>query len=130
MASLCAEIVRAIDRMYAAEGPDEPDLGLNVTYVTARHSLQRLAAAKDWELPASVAESIRARLGVIASAKDPERLERELLSFPAWALRNLDRRRVPRHAVHSSVPQRREGDRLRLVTTTVVTAHLGRSGAS
>lgn len=110
-AAICAEVLRAIDRIYRAEGPDEPDLGLNVAYVTARRTLERLAAAKAWVPPASVRWSIRARLRVVESITDPVRLETELLTFPTWAIRLLDRRGAERSNVARSTPRRRAGDR-------------------
>ena len=110
-AVLCAEILRAIDRMYAIEGPDEPDLGLNVSYVTTRRSLERLATAEAWEPPDSTADSIRRRLRSLECIDDPMRLETELLSLPLWALRMLDRRRNGRPDRAGPVPRRRAGDR-------------------
>lgn len=109
--TLCAEILRAIDRIYAVEGADEPDLALNVTYVTTRRSLQRLASAEAWEPPAPVAAAIRARLRFLEAIRDPERLMSELLSFPTWALRSLDRRDAWRRPQAGATPRRRAGDR-------------------
>jgi hypothetical protein len=114
-AVLCAEILRAVDRIYAVQGPDEPDLGLNVTYVTTRRSLLRLATAKEWELPASTADEIHDRLRSVESTEDPTRLEVELLSLPMWALRVLDRRQPGRQVATGPVPRRRAGDHPRVI---------------
>ncbi|HSM33628.1 MAG TPA: hypothetical protein VK987_06030 [Anaerolineae bacterium] len=107
---LCAAILRTIDRIYAAEGPDEPDLGLNVTWVTTRRSLARLATAEAWEPPASTADAICSRLRSLESIDDPVRLETELLSLPMWTLRMLDRRRAGRPVAAGPMPRRRAGD--------------------
>ena len=116
---ICAEVLRTLDRIYATEGPDEPDLGLNVAYMTARTSIQRLAAARPWIVPAPTASRIREAIASIAAVHDPQALEAELLSFPTWVFGLLDRRRVDRQASHpgrvsrSAREHRRIGDRER-----------------
>jgi hypothetical protein len=109
-AALCAEILGAVDRIYALQGPDEPDLGLNVTYVTTRRSLQRMATAQEWQPPASAAHEIHARLRSLESVEDPTRLGIELSSLPMWAFSLLDRRRPGRQVATGSMPRRRAGD--------------------
>jgi hypothetical protein len=78
--------------MYALEGPDEPDLGLNISYLTACRAIGRLAVADPWDVPRQTARAIRGALARIEDLRDPRELEAELLSFPAWVLRALDRR--------------------------------------
>lgn len=117
-AALCTEILGAVDRIYPLQGPDEPDLGLNVTYFTTRRSLLRLASAKEWEPPAAAASEIRDRLRSLEPIEDPTRLEVELLSLSLWALRILDRRRPGRQVVTGPVPHRRAGDHPRSIPGT------------
>jgi hypothetical protein len=107
---LCNEVIRLLDWVYAVAAPDEPDLGANVMYLTTRRSLQRLASAEAWEVPSAIRRSIRTRSRVIASLDDPRQLEAELLSFPAWALRMLDRRRTVPAGI-DVFPRRRSGER-------------------
>lgn len=109
-ARICAEVLHTIDRIYASEGPDEPDLGLNVAYTTARASIQRLASARPWMVPASTASLIREAIASIAVMRDPQALEAELLSFPTWVFRLLDRRRLDRRTSGSTGAHRRMGD--------------------
>ena len=117
-AALCTEILAAVDRIYALQGQDEPDLGLNVSYVTTRRSLLRLATATEWQPPASTANEIHDRLRSLESIEDPTRLEGELLSLPMWALRILDRRRPGRQVATGPIPHRRAGDRPRSIPGT------------
>jgi hypothetical protein len=117
-AALCSEILAAVDRIYAIQGLDEPDLGINVTYVTTRRSLLRLARAKEWQPPASTADQIHDRLRSLESIHDPTRLECELLSLPMWALRILDRRRPGTQVATGPIPHRRAGDRPRTIPGT------------
>jgi hypothetical protein len=107
--ALCDEVIRMMDRAYASEGPDEPDLGLNVAYVTARRSLQRMASAEGWELPQTTIDAVRAKLHVIATSRGPRHLECELLSVPRWVLKLVDRRQVGRQVI-GTTPRRRAGD--------------------
>jgi hypothetical protein len=99
-----------MDWAFAAEGPDEPDLGVNVVYVTARRRLERLASAEAWEVPAATERTIRSRLRSIASIDDPRRLEAELLSIPSRVIDLLDRRMSSR-PVTGAGHRRRIGDR-------------------
>jgi hypothetical protein len=104
--------------MFLLEGPDEPDLALNVTYMTARRALGRLALAEPWEIPGHEADMIHAALVRAEATHDPHVLEMQLLSLPTWVLRLLERRRADRSAGAGSIsrpgplPRRRSGDRL------------------
>lgn len=107
--AFCHEILTALEGVYAAEGPDEPDLGLNIAYATSRRSLCRLARAEPWEVPHDAVESIRHMLADVAAIRDREALDAQLLSFPGRVLHLLDRRRnrgQPQGLIHS----RRAGD--------------------
>jgi hypothetical protein len=103
--ALCREVLAALDRVFVAEGPDEPDLGLNVAYERARLALSRLAAAEAWVVPRNTAQAIRETMTAMLAAR-PGELERQLLSFPTWALRVLDRR-DPRRPAGERLPARR-----------------------
>lgn len=108
--AICREVLTTLERVFAAEGPDEPDLGLNITYVTARAWFRRLAEAEPWEIDRQKVMAIRALLAQIAAVQDPEKLGAQLLSFPSSVLPLLDRRR--RTAGRSNVLYfRRAGDR-------------------
>jgi hypothetical protein len=100
--TVCRDVLAALDRIYLTEGPDEPDLGLNVAYVSGRLSLQRLASAEAWRVPSSTVAAIREALAEMLVTTRPGELERQLLTFPAWVLKRLDRRD----------PSRPPGDRL------------------
>jgi hypothetical protein len=115
---LCHEVIRVMDRVFAAEGPDEPDLGVNVVYVMARRKLERLASAEVWVVPAATERAIRSRLRSIASIDDPLRLEAELLSIPSRVIDLLDRRTRVRPTM-SAGHRRRIGDRQPTQTAAV-----------
>ena len=102
--ALCREVLAALDRVFAAEGPDEPDLALNVAYERARLSLSRLAAAEAWIVPRTTVLAVREMMAAMLAATRPGELERQLLSFPAWALRTLDRRDPRRPATEQLPP--------------------------
>jgi hypothetical protein len=106
-------VLAALDRIFAAEGPDEPDLCLNVAYERARVALSRLAAADAWVVPRTTALAIRETMAAMLTAR-PGELERQLLSFPAWALRVLDRRDPRRPASERLPAQRRASDAMSL----------------
>jgi hypothetical protein len=129
----------SLERVFALEGPDEPDLGLNVSYLTSCRALSRLALAEPWEVPRQTVEPIRRALAMIEEMRDPHELESQLLSFPAWVLRVLERRGVERaaagpgpqrraaagpgpqrRAAAGPGPQRRVGDRLRPAPSPVL----------
>jgi hypothetical protein len=98
-------VLAALDRVFVAEGPDEPDLCLNVAYERARLALSRLAAAEAWVVPRTTALAIRETMTAMLAAR-PGELERQLLSVPAWALHVLDRR-DPRRPADERLPARR-----------------------
>ena len=77
--TVCRDVLAALDRIYLTEGPDEPDLGLNVAYVSGRLSLQRLASAEAWRVPSGTAAAIREALAEILVTTRPGELERQLL---------------------------------------------------
>jgi hypothetical protein len=112
----------ALERMYALEGPDEPDLCLNVSYLTSCRALGRLERAEPWEVPRHVADMIDAALARAAATRDPHVLAMQLLSLPVWVLRLLDRRGADRGSPggppsrSAPLPRRRSGDRLPAVT--------------
>ena len=110
--SICSEVLRSLERMFALEGPDEPDLGLNVSYLTSCRALNRLVRAEPWEVPRQTVVLIRKAVVMIDDMRDPRELEIQLLSFPAWVLGIMERRRAYREGAGSG-PQRRAGDRLR-----------------
>ena len=109
---ICAEVLSTLDQIYATEGPDEPDLGLNVAYMTARTSILRLASARPWDVTAPTASLIRQTIASISAMRRPQELEAQLLSFPVWVFRLLDRRRIDRRAARSVRQHRRIGDRV------------------
>jgi hypothetical protein len=115
--AICEEVLAALDRIFTAEGPDEPDLGLNVAYERARLALSRLAAAEAWVVPRNTALAIRETIAAMLAAKRPGELERQLLSFPAWALRLLDRRDPRRPAPERVDARRRVSDVLSLAAS-------------
>jgi hypothetical protein len=102
-----------LDRLYVLEGPDEPDLGLNVAYVTASAAIRRLAGAEPWQLPVQTASAIRSAIASIASITDPVQLETQLLTFPAWVIRALDRRTGDYSPYRTGLVSRRAGDGIR-----------------
>ena len=118
--ALCREVLATLDRIFVAEGPDEPDLALNVAYVSARVSLLRLAAAEAWVVPALTVATIREKMLSMLAATRPGDLERQLLSFPGWALRALDRRDPRRPATERVGARRRVSD---IVAFGVATAY-------
>ena len=104
--ALCGEVLAALERLFVTEGPDEPDLALNVTYARARLALSRLATAEAWIVPRTTALAIREMMASLLAITRPGELERQLLSFPAWALRALDRR-DPGRPLSERLPARR-----------------------
>ena len=108
--ALCREVLAALDRVFLAEGPDEPDLALNIAYVRGRRSLQRLASARSWTVPADTAAAIREAIAAMLGPTRPGELERQLQSFPGWVLRSLDRRDPSGLAGGSTRRSRRQGD--------------------
>jgi hypothetical protein len=109
--SICCEVLVTLERMFALEGPDEPDLGLNVSYLSSCRALSRLALAEPWEVPGQTADAIRRALARIEEMRDPHQLERQLLTFPVWVLQVLDRRRADRSTSTGPGLHRRFGDR-------------------
>jgi hypothetical protein len=103
-------VLTALDRIYLAEGPDEPDLGLNVAYVGGRLSLQRFVAAEAWRVPAATATTIRDATAAMAAMTRPGELERQLQTFPGWVLRLLDRRDPSRPVSERVAASRRRSD--------------------
>ena len=108
--ALCREVLAALDRVFLAEGPDEPDLALNIAYVRGRRSLQRLASARPWTVPADTASAIREAIAAMLGSTRPGELERKLQSFPGWVLRSLDRRDPSGLAGVPTRRSRRQGD--------------------
>jgi hypothetical protein len=108
--TLCRDVLAALERVFMTEGPDEPDLALNIAYVRGRLSLQRLASATPWTVPADTAAAIRDAIAAMLASTRPGELERQLLSFPGWVLRALDRRRAPRSVALSLPLSRRHGE--------------------
>ncbi len=111
--AICRQVLMTLEQIFIAEGPDEPDLGLNIAYSASRTSFRRLEAAEPWELRYDVAQTIRGLLAQVADIHDPEVLETQLLSLPGRVLGLVDRRRNrlhPRGVTHL----RRAGDRPRI----------------
>ena len=108
--AICRDVLTTLEQIFVAEGPDEPDLGLNIAYTASRTSLRRLEKAEPWELPQYAVRTIRRLLAEVAEIHDPEALETQLLSLPGRVLRLVERRRNrvrPRSIGHL----RRAGDR-------------------
>jgi len=114
--AICREALTTLRQVFVREGPDEPDLGLNIAYVTACASLRRLRDADPWEVSGEAAQTIRHRLSEVVAIDDPEELDAQLLSVPAWVLRLLDRRRPSSQQTSELVLSRRAGDRIRRLT--------------
>jgi hypothetical protein len=113
--SICNEVLCSLERAFSLEAPDEPDLGLNVSYLTSCRALSRLALAEPWEVPRQTVDAIRKAVARIDEMRDPYELEKQLLSFPGWVLRVLDRRRRDQRVAVASPLRRRVSDR-RLAT--------------
>lgn len=114
--SIYREVLVSLERIFVEEGPDEPDLGLNISYLSSCRALSRLALAEPWEVPGQTADSIWRALARIGEMRDPHELEKQLLTFPVWVLRTLDRRRRDRRAPWGPDLRRRLGDQ-RLVAS-------------
>ncbi len=114
--AICIEVLSTLRQVFAREGPDEPDLGLNIAYATARASLHRLVDAEPWEVPGEIAQSIRHRLDHVVAIVDPEELDTQLLSLPGWVWLLLDRRSQPGSPQGGPIFFRRAGDRLQRLT--------------
>jgi len=109
--SICSEVLCTLERAFSLEAADEPDLGLNVSYLTGCRALSRLALAEPWEVPRQTVDAIRKAVARIDEMRDPYELEKQLLSFPGWVLRVLDRRRRDHQAARQSSLRRRVSDR-------------------
>ena len=90
--SLCAEAIAALDRIFALASPDEPDLGHNVTYVSAKQWLRRMASAEPWLVPAATASRVRRVLAAAWATDDPRALEVQLETFRNRVISRLDPR--------------------------------------
>jgi hypothetical protein len=108
--SICGEVLCTLERAFSLEAADEPDLGLNVSYLTSCRALSRLALAEPWEVPRQTVEAIRRAVARIDEMRDPYELEKQLLSFPAWVLRMLERRQLDHRAATESPLRRRVAD--------------------
>ena len=80
--AICGEVLAVLRQVFSREGPDEPDLGLNIAYVTACVSLHRLSSADPWEVPGETAQTIRHLLSEVGEIDDAGRLDAQLLSLP------------------------------------------------
>jgi len=109
--SICSEVLCTLERVFSLEAADEPDLGLNVSYLISCRTLSRLALAEPWEVPRHTVEAIRKAAARIEQMRDPFELEKQLMSFPAWVIRSLDRRGSDRTAPAIASPLRRASDR-------------------
>lgn len=108
---LCWRAIRAHERLYRLLGCDDPDLAANVTFMTGRIRLLRLAAAAPWVLSGAAVDAL---LGLIESAegvRDPVVAERLFPGFAEEVCARLERRRGPRLERFSG-PSRRAADRL------------------
>ncbi len=110
--AICRDVLTTLELIFITEGPDEPDLGLNIAYTASRTSLRRLETAEPWELPQYAVRTIRRLLAEVADIHDPEALETQLLSLPGRVLRLVERRHNRFHAT-GSIHLRRAGDRPR-----------------
>ena len=108
--SLCSEALAALDRMYALDCADEPDLGHNITYAYARRLLDRLARAEPWHVPPQVVTMVRGLVTSASATSDPYELESQLDAFSQRVVRALDRRLPGRPDMSSRHPLRRAGD--------------------
>jgi hypothetical protein len=90
--SLCAEALAALDRLFTMACPDEPDLGHNVTYVSARQWLRRIAATEPWTVPPTTVAAVRRVLAAAWSTDDPRALEAQLSAFRARVITRLERK--------------------------------------
>ena len=115
--AICREALTTLRQVFVREGPDEPDLGLNIAYVTACASLGRLGDADPWEVSGETAQTIRHRLSEVVAMDDPDELGAQLLSVPGWVLRVLDRRRPSSQQTGDLVLFRRAGDRIPPLTS-------------
>lgn len=123
-AAICHEALTTLRQVFVREGPDEPDLGLNIAYVTACAKLRRLGDADPWEVSGEIAQTIRHRLSEVVAIDDPEELDAQLLSVPGWVLRVLDRRRPSSRHIGDLVLFRRAGDRIPPLTSERLRARI------
>lgn len=117
--SLCREALTALDRIFALEIPDEPDLGLNITYWHARAALLRLARAEPWRVSRRTVHAIRHLLAEVGQVTDPQALEAQLEAVPRHVIELLDRRR-PHRGLPLGGHRRRASDRSRSVPSTAL----------